>query len=47
MVVVRKPVFERLGGAGDAHRCLFGEGLYLWLQLLLPGLIYRWDPAER
>jgi len=45
-VVVRKPVFDRLGGYFSRGRCLYGEDSFLWLQVLFAGPIY-WDPAER
>ena len=45
-VVVRKRVFDRLGGYFARGRCLYGEDSFLWLKVLFAGPIY-WDPAER
>ena len=42
-VVVRREVFNRLGGFFSLDRCKFGEDSYLWLQLVLTGTIY-WCP---
>lgn len=44
-VVIRRNVFEQMGGFYDLHRCLYGEDSYLWLSVLFSGPIY-WDPRE-
>jgi glycosyltransferase involved in cell wall biosynthesis len=44
-VVVRRAVFERLGGFYERDRCLFGEDSYLWAQVLFAGPIV-WEPRE-
>jgi glycosyltransferase involved in cell wall biosynthesis len=42
-VVVRREVFNSLGGFFGLHHCKFGEDSYLWLQLVLTKTIY-WCP---
>jgi hypothetical protein len=42
-VVVRREVFDTLGGFFDLDRCKYGEDSYLWLQLVLSRTIY-WCP---
>jgi len=44
--IVRKDVFERLGGFYDAERCLWGEDSFFWAQVLFSGPIF-WDPVAR
>lgn len=44
--IVRKDVFERLGGFYDAERCLWGEDSFFWAQVLFSGDIF-WDPVAR
>ncbi len=44
-VVVRKTVFDQLGGYYSADRCLFGEDSFLWLQVLFSGPVC-WSRAE-
>lgn len=45
-VVVRRAVFEEIGGYYVGERCIYGEDSYLWLQVLFAGPVH-WDPAER
>jgi glycosyltransferase involved in cell wall biosynthesis len=33
--VIRRPIFEEMGGFYEKDRCLFGEDAYLWLKILL------------
>ncbi|BAK68384.1 putative glycosyltransferase [Sphingobium sp. SYK-6] len=44
-VVIRKTLFDRIGGYFARYRCLYGEDSWLWLQVLFAGPIH-WDPAE-
>lgn len=44
-IVVRKTVFDQLGGYYSANRCLFGEDSFLWLQVLFLGEVC-WSRAE-
>lgn len=44
--IVRKDVFDRLGGFYDSERCLWGEDSFLWAQVLFSGSIF-WDPTAR
>jgi glycosyltransferase involved in cell wall biosynthesis len=44
--IVRRDVFEALGGYFSEDRCLYGEDSFLWLGTLVAGPIY-WDPSER
>jgi GT2 family glycosyltransferase len=44
-VIVRRSVFENLGGYFSLNGCRYGEDSFLWLGVLLSGSVC-WDPRE-
>jgi glycosyltransferase involved in cell wall biosynthesis len=43
--IVRRPLFDELGGYYSRDRCRYGEDSFLWLGVLLAGAVC-WDPRE-